>query len=353
MLKLFLVKRFLNKKLTNQLIQNITIIINNLPRLSVSRFNQLVNFFINHFGSFIRELTRLQRIQRTRRILISVHPLYGTKLRGETIFNNHLTSDCCSFFNIVRSASSWIVEHNLFRSTAAHSIRHLIKQLISRLRIAVASWHNSRVSKSASTRQNRNLSNRIRVMQGSSNERVTTFVISRVAQLIQSHALRLLSRASLNAINRLVNSAIVNKLSARTSAKQSRFIKHISQIRARKTRSSNSNHMKINVWHKRLAFSVNLKNRLATFQIWGFHSNLTIKSSWSQKRRIKHIWAVRSSDNNQVSVVIEAVHLHKQLIKRLLALIVAACHTATAASSNCINLINKDDCWSVLLSLIE
>ena len=319
----------------------------------MSRFNKLMNFFVNHFRSLIRELTRLQRIQRTRRILICIHPLYSAKLRREAIFNNHLASDCCGLFNVVRSASSWIVEHNLFRSTAAHSIRHLIEQLVSRLRIAVASWHNSRVSKSAAARQNRNLSNRIRVMQSSSNKRVSTFVISRVTQLIQSHALRLLSRTSLNAVNRLVNSAIVNKLSARASAKQSRLVKHISQIRARKSRSSNSNHMKIHVWHKRLAFSVNLKNCLTAFQIWGFYSHLAIKSTWAQKRRIKHIWSVCSGNNNQISVVIEAIHLYKQLIKSLLALIVTACHTTSAAASNSVNLVNKDDCWSVLFSLVK
>src|SRR5581483_191456 len=62
---------------------------------------------------------------------------------------------------------------------------------------------------------------------------------------------------------------------------------------------------------------------------------------------------VRRRDHNHISVRVKAVHLDKDLVQCLLALIVGASQSCPTLAANCINLINEDDTGAIAFSLLE
>ena len=178
-------------------------------------------------------------------------------------------------------------------------------------------------------------------------------MVGGVAQLVERHALRLALRAGLHTVDGLVDGAVVDQLGTGTGAQQRGLVEHVRQIGARETRRTHGDHMQVDVRHERLALGMDLQNRLAAFQIRGFDGNLTVETSWTQQRRVKHIWAVRRGDNNQVRIVVKAVHLDEQLIEGLLAFVVPAAHAGATLAADSVDFVDKDDGRGVLLRLVE
>ena len=81
--------------------------------------------------------------------------------------------------------------------------------------------------------------------------------------------------------------------------------------------------------------------------------NLTIKTTWTKQRRIKHIWTVGRSNNDNTLVTLETIHFNQKLVQRLLTLIVTAAHTNTTVPTDCIDFINKDDTRRIFLRLLK
>ncbi len=96
---------------------------------------------------------------------------------------------------------------------------------------------------------------------------MAALVVCGVAQLIESHALGLTLRAGLNAVDGLVDGAVVDQLGAGTGAQQRGLVEHVGQIGAGEARRAHGDHVQIDVRHERLAFGVHLQDRLAAFEI--------------------------------------------------------------------------------------
>jgi hypothetical protein len=64
-----------------------------------------------------------------------------------------------------------------------------------------------------------------------------------------------------------------------------------------------------------------------------------------------YIWPVSSSQHDDTSVALEAIHLCKKLVDGLLPLVVSTAHAGTTLASDSINLINEDDAGGLCLGL--
>jgi hypothetical protein len=73
----------------------------------------------------------------------------------------------------------------------------------------------------------------------------------------------------------------------------------------------------------------------------------------TQQRRVEHVGPVRSGNQNDALVRLEAVHLDEQLVERLLALVVAAAEPGTAMPADRVDLVDENDAGRVLLPLLE
>ena len=245
------------------------------------------------------------------------------------------------------------MEDDFLGGAATHRVGHLVEQLVARLRVAVGGRHDGGVAEGAASRQNRHLGHRIGVVQGGGHQRMATLVVCGVAQLFQSHALGLALRAGLNAVDGLVDGAVVDQLGTGTGAQQRGFVEHVGQIGTGEARRAHGDHMQVDVRYERLALGVHPQNCLTAFQIRRGHTYLTVESTRTQQSGVKHVRAVGGGDDDEVGVVVETIHLDEQLVQRLLALVVATAHTGATLATHGIDLIDEDDGGSVLLGLIE
>ena len=98
---------------------------------------------------------------------------------------------------------------------------------------------------------------------------------------------------------------------------------------------------------------MNLKNLLTARKIRRLNRNLTVKTARTQQGRIQNIRTVRRSNQDDVGVRIETIHLNQQLVQRLLTLVVTATDAGATLAAHRIDLINKNDRRRRILSLLK
>ena len=88
---------------------------------------------------------------------------------------------------------------------------------------------------------------------------------------------------------------------------------------------------------------MHLQDALAALHVGHVHHDLAVEAAGAQQRRVEHVGAVRGGDEHHGVVGLEAVHLHEQLVKRLLALVVAAAQAGAALAAHGVDLVDEDD----------
>src|SRR5262249_23529025 len=79
-----------------------------------------------------------------------------------------------------------------------------------------------------------------------------------------------------------------------------------------------------------------------------------VESSWPKQRRVEHVGAVRGCDDDDTLEWREAVHLHQQLVERLLALLVnEGSRRRAPLARHRVELVDEDDARRVLLCVLE
>ena len=98
---------------------------------------------------------------------------------------------------------------------------------------------------------------------------------------------------------------------------------------------------------------MNAQDVKAFLHVRQVNCHLAVKTAGAQERRIQDIRAVCGRNDNDAGISGEAVHLDKNLVKRLLSLIMSAAQSASAAAAYSINLINEDDARGILPSSLK
>jgi hypothetical protein len=98
---------------------------------------------------------------------------------------------------------------------------------------------------------------------------------------------------------------------------------------------------------------MNTKDASPALKVGEVDGNLPVESSRTEQSLIEDVHSVRRGDGNNAGVAIEAIHLNKDLVDCLLALVVTTRKASTSLPSYSVNLIDKDDARRVLFRLGE
>ncbi len=98
---------------------------------------------------------------------------------------------------------------------------------------------------------------------------------------------------------------------------------------------------------------MNFQDSFAIFDIRHVDDNLAIKTAGTQESGIKHIRTIGSGHDNDVGLIVEAIHLHQDLIQRLLPFIMRTAQASTALSADSIYFINEDNARSFFASFLK
>ena len=83
------------------------------------------------------------------------------------------------------------------------------------------------------------------------------------------------------------------------------------------------------------------------------YNHLAVKTTRAHQSCIQHIWAVGCSHNDDAGIALKTVHLSKQLVEGLLALIVTTAESGTTLAAYGVDFVNEDDAGSTFLGLLE
>ncbi len=139
-----------------------------------------------------------------------------------------------------------------------------------------------------------------------------------------------------------------------SSSDKCRLITYIRNISTRKSRCLTRQERTIQIWIKFQLLQVNIEDLLSLLNIGQANINLTIKTSCAQQRLIQNIGTVRCRQDDNSSICLETIHLRKQLVECVFTLIITreTC-ILTACTTNRVDLVDKQDTWRLLLSLLK
>ena len=83
------------------------------------------------------------------------------------------------------------------------------------------------------------------------------------------------------------------------------------------------------------------------------YDHIPVETSRTQDRRIQNIFPVCRRHNDNALVDAESVHLDKQLVQRLLTLVMTAAQTTASSSRHSVDLIDKDDTRCVPFGVLK
>jgi hypothetical protein len=106
------------------------------------------------------------------------------------------------------------------------------------------------------------------------------------------------------------------------------------------------------VGHRDL-LGVNRQDALAALDVRTVDHDAAVEPARAEERRVEHVGTVGGRHEDDALVRLEAVHLHEQLVERLLALVVAAAEAGAAVTTDRVDLVDEHDARGVLLALLE
>ena len=272
---------------------------------------------------------------------------------AHAVVGDHRAGRLRGLLNVIRGAGRRIAEHDLFGDATTHAVDQVVEELVAGLVEAVLGGHDHRVAQRAAARQDRHLRHRIRVVQRGGGQGVARLVVRGHGLVVVVHDAGALLRARDHAVDGLVDGALVDELHVRARGEQCGLVEDVRQVRAREAGRALGDLTQVHLRGERLALRVDLQDGLAALQVGGLDGDLTVETPRAQQRRIEDVGAVGRRDQDDVGALIEAVHLHEELVERLLALVVTAADAAAAVATHGVDLVDEDDGRCVLLRALK
>ena len=182
---------------------------------------------------------------------------------------------------------------------------------------------------------------------------MTTLVVRRDELFFVFHHSAATLRTSDNAVDRLVEGAVVDELRVRASGKQGCLVQNVGEVGTGETGGLASNDLEVDACCHRFVLGVHLKDLVAAFHVGSIHTDLAVETTRAKKCRVENVGTVGRGDHNDVDLGVEAVHLDEHLVECLLALVVTATHSGTTVTTDSVDLVNEDDGGGCLLCLLE
>jgi hypothetical protein len=150
------------------------------------------------------------------------------------------------------------------------------------------------------------------------------FVIGRVALLFVGNDQRFALHAHHDLVFGQLKIELSYHLAILARRNQRGFVHQVGKIGARKTGRSACNHAQIHIVGQRSLLGMDAQDHLTTPDVGTANNYAPVETARAQQRRIQNIGTIGRRHQDHAFVGFKSVHLHQQLIQRLLALVVPA-----------------------------
>ena len=276
-----------------------------------------------------------------------------SKLLAHAQARDHLARHLGRALQIVARARRDVVAHELLGNATAQEHGELVEHLVLGLEEVVLLRKLQRVTQSLAAADDRDLVDRIGVLQDVTHQGVTALVVGNRGALGLGHHATLALRSGNHALHRFLDLVHRDHGTMAAGSQQRRLVEQICQIGTSEANGHLGELLKLNVLVHRLVLGMHAQDLLAALHIRTVDRNLTVKTTGTQQRRIQNVGAVGGGDQDDRLAFLKAVHLDQQLVERLLALVVTAAQASSALTSHGIDLIDEDDRRGLGLGLLK
>src|SRR5256714_4763093 len=287
------------------------------------------------------------------RLVVAAAEHARTELLAHAEAHDHLLRHRRDLLEVVRGAGRDLVEDDLLRRAAAERHRHLVHERTARGEVPVLGRQRDREAERLAAGDDRDLVDRVGVLEVVADERVAHLVVGRDLALVLREEPRLLLRAGHDAHDPLLQLLLLDDLLAAPRREQRRLVDEVREVGAGEAGRAGGERTEIDLGCEGLALRVHLEDPLAGDRVGPVDDDLPVEAAGAQERRVEDVGTVGGGDEDDVVLHLEAVHLDEQLVQRLLALVVAAAETGATVAADGVDLVHEDDARRRLLRLLE
>ncbi len=184
-------------------------------------------------------------------------------------------------------------------------------------------------------------------------ERVTAFVVGDDPLLALGDEPALAFGSCHHAVDRFLELRQTDELEVVASREQRRLVHQVGEVGAGETGRTPGDHVEVDTRRERLLLAVHGQDRLAPLEVGTIDDDLTVESARAQQRRVEDVGAVGRRQQDDALRLVEAVHLHQQLVERLLPFVVTTAETGATMTAHRVDLVDEDDRRRRRLRLFE
>ena len=275
------------------------------------------------------------------------------ELLGHAVLGDHLARELRGPLDVVAGARGDIADGDRLGHPPAQHHRDLVEHLAPGGEELVLHREREGVAERPSAADDADLVDRIGVGQHVSHERVTRLVVGDDPLLLVGDDAALALRAGDDPLDRVLELHHVDGLLAVTRGQQRRLVHQVGQVGAGESGRASGQDLEVDVVTERLASGVDLEDLVPALEVGTVDHDLPVEATGAQQRRIKHVRAVGRRHDDDVVLDVETVHLHEQLVQRLLTLVVTTAESGAAHAAHGVELVDEDDAGAGGLRLLE
>ena len=265
-------------------------------------------------------------------------------LLRHAVAHDHMSCDIGRLTNICGSACSDVIQDQLLGNSAAQAHHDLLQHAaLGHVHLVFLRQLHGITAGAHSRGNDGNGINPSHLGQLVEENGVSRLVESGDALLLVGDHMALFLLADADLDEGFLDIGLCNIVPVRSRRADRSLVHEVFQIRAGETGSRAGDLLEIHVLAQRLVLGMDLEDVLSALYIRSSHRNLSVEAARTKNGGIKHVHTVGGRHDNDALVDAESVHLHKELVQGLLALVVRTAEACTSAPRHRVDLIDEND----------
>ena len=249
---------------------------------------------------------------------------HRAQLAAHAVLGDHRAGDLGGLLDVRHGAGGRLAEHQLLGGASAHREHQPRNHLRAGHQALVVLGHGHRVPAGATARQDGHLVDRVDVRHRPRGEGVPAFVVGGDLLLVLADDAALAPRTADDAVDGLLERGTADHGAVLAGGQQGGLVDHVREVGAGHADGALGQPVQVGVGCDRLALRVHLEHRAAAGEVGIGHRDLPVEPAGPQQGGVENVGPVGGRDQDDALALAEAVHLHQQLVQRLLAFVVAA-----------------------------
>ena len=277
----------------------------------------------------------------------------GTEPVAHTVDGDHVARHVRGLLDVSGGSGGDVVQEDFLGHAPAQGHDDILEHLAPRAIALVVLLAHQREPAGLAAGNDGDVLHRIHMLKPVRRDGVARLVVSRELPFPGRNDPALFLRSHGDLQDGVVDVLLADEPAPAAHGQERRLVEQVLQVRAGESGRALGDLGQVDVVAQALAPGMYLEDLLPALDIRKAYVHPAVKAAGAQQRVVQNVGPVGGRHDDDAFVVVEAVHLNKQLVERLLALVVSAAQTGAALAAHRVDLVDEHDSRSDLLGLLE